>query len=148
MPQPNFQSAPVISQTESVIHDKNGDEILRLGASEFTMRFPDGRIERHKVSESIILADGTNFNVGMMYTSPPIQIGVCSLCRRPPYSFPFRDTPSHGLVRLTRAKTCTCGALCCTRHRRLCSDGRYRCLPCARRWSWKEAVLSIFFAKE
>ena len=148
MPQPNFQSAPVISQTDSVIRDGNGEEILRIGASEFTVRAGDGSVRRHKVSENIVLADGTNFNVGMMYTNPPIQIGVCSLCRRPPYSFPFRDARSHGLVRLTRARTCTCGALCCMKHCKLCSDNRFRCLRCVRRWSWKEAILCVFFAKE
>ncbi|MGD2111548.1 MAG: hypothetical protein PVI86_19400 [Phycisphaerae bacterium] len=148
MPQPNFQGAPVISQTDSVIRDKNGEEILRIGAGEFTICYPDGRIERHKVSTNIILTDGTNFNVGMMYANPPVQVGVCSLCRHPPYSFPIRQAASHGLVRLTRARTCTCGTLCCVRHCKLCTDGRFRCLRCARKWSWKEVISRVFFAKE
>ena len=149
MTQQHFQNAPIVRMTETIIRD--GDEVIaHLTAKEMTLRYPDGRIEQRKSHENILLADGTSFNAAMTFARPPVQIGACRLCRQPPYMFPFREQPTHGLVRLARAKTCVhnnCGALCCPKHRTLCSDGRYRCTRCARKWFWQELFRGFFFSK-
>lgn len=149
MAQQHFQIAPIIRSTETVVRDGD-EEIARFTATEMTLRHPDGKIEHSRLHENLILSDGTSFNAAMMFAQPPVQIGVCRLCRRPPYTFPVRDRPTHGLVRLTRAKTCAhrhCGSLCCPKHRTRCSDGQYRCTRCARTWFWWELILGIFCSK-
>ncbi|MBL1216577.1 MAG: hypothetical protein D8M59_03695 [Planctomycetes bacterium] len=140
---------PVIRSTDNVIYDNDGTEILRITASEMTIQMPDGTLEHRKKHENLILADGTSWNAAMLYAQPPVQIGACAQCRKPPYSFPFRAKPSHGLVRLTRAKTCPdCGTLTCPKHRTRCSDGRFRCTVCARKWRLRESILGLFFVTE
>jgi hypothetical protein len=146
----NIPAVPILRSTDTVVRDTDGEEVVRLSATEFTVRYPDGRLESRKLHENLVLCDGTSFNASMLFANPPVQIGVCRYCRRPPYRFPWREAPTHGVLRLTRARTCSghrCAVLCCSRHRMLCSDGRYRCLRCSRRWAWKEFVLGIFFER-
>jgi hypothetical protein len=147
MAQPNLNSAPITRTVETIIRGPDGIEIRRVSAGHITIRHPDGRIEQRKLNENIVLVDGTNWNAGMLYGSNPIEIGACHLCRRPPYVFPLRDPPCAGLLRLSNAETCECGALCCGKHRRLCSDGEYRCTRCARWWFWLELLSRIFFCR-
>jgi hypothetical protein len=147
MPNLPMHAGPILRATDTIIRDINGEIIATLTAEEMTVHYPDGRVVNRKKLENIELVDGTGFNAGMMLANPPVQIGVCHFCRHPPYTFPVRDKPTHGLIRLSRAKTCTCGMLCCRKHRQLCRDGIVRCPPCTRRWFWKEAVLGIFFSR-
>lgn len=140
--------APIIRTVETVFYDNDGYVVMRLSATQMTLHHPDGRIEQRKINDNLVLADGSTWNAAMLLAQPPVPIGVCGLCRKPPYTFPWRAKPTHGLVRLSRAKTCQCGTLCCPAHRVRCADGQVRCLRCAHTWSWKERLLSLFFAKE
>lgn len=139
---------PIIRTVETVFYESDGSEVLRLSARQLTLHHPDGSIEQRKINDNLVLVDGSTWNAAMLLAQPPVAVGICELCRRPPYMFPARAKPTHGLVRLSRAKACTCGTLCCPRHRRRCADGQIRCAHCARRWSWKERVLSLFFTSQ
>jgi len=148
MPRQNLQNAPIIRTTDTIVRDVDGNEIARFGAHEWTLWHPDGTIEHRKHHENIVLVDGTSWNVSMLLGQNPVQIGACQLCRQPPFRIGRRDRPTHGLVRLTRAKTCCdCGALCCPKHRRRCPDGRFRCTTCARRRSMWDFFIGILFAR-
>ena len=149
MSRQSFQNAPIIRTTHTDLLDVDGERIIRFGAQEWTLWHPDGTLEHRKHHESIVLVDGTNWNVSMLFGQNPVQIGACHLCRHPVFKVGGRDRPTHGLVRLTRAKTCCdCGALCCPKHRKRCSDGRYRCIRCARRRSIRDFFIDIFFARK
>ena len=143
--QGNFQPGPITRITDTVIRDINGEEVLRISTTKMTVRLPDGSVETHTSHDNIITVDGSTWNFAML--AAKIYLAVCPLCRRPPYTFPFSKRPNHGLLRLSRAKTCVCGALCCAAHRKLCLDGRWRCLRCARRYSLGIALKSIFFSR-
>lgn len=144
-----FHVAPIERYLDTVIYH-DGEEIVRITATEMTMRHPDGHSEHRKLHPNTILDDYSNFNPAMMFGQNPVELAICPLCRRPPYTFPLRDRPKVGLIRLSNAKRCAqpgCGVLCCPRHRRLCSDGHYRCTRCARKWRIAQIPVSLIFAR-
>ena len=142
-----FQLAPIVLTNETVIYDGD-EEVARIKGSDITIRHPNGALEQRKLHDNLLLVDGTNFNAAMMFSTPRVDIGVCRPCRRPPYTFPFRKQPTHGLMRLTRAKTCACGVLCCPKHRHRCADGRYRCPRCLWRWRLRQSIVWVFCSPE
>lgn len=139
--------APIVLTNETVIYDGD-EEVARITGTDITIRQPDGALEQRKLHDNLVLVDGTNFNAAMMFGTPRVDIGVCRLCRRPPYTFPFCKRPTHGLVRLARAKACVCGTLCCPKHRHRCADGRYRCPKCTWRWRLRQCIVWIFCVQE
>lgn len=138
---------PVMRQTINVVRDRHGEIVLRTTASEWTLRTPDGALTNGRLHESIQLADGSAWNPAMVFGQNPILVGCCDRCRHPPFRFLRREQSTHGLVRLDRAKTCPCGTLLCPRHAYRCTDRRYRCPTCARRWQLREGLLGIFFKR-
>ena len=148
MARANLNTSPIIRKTDTIIYDANGDEVIRLTMEEITIWHPDGTIEVYKHHDNINLADGSSWNVNMLFAKPPVYLGVCDLCRhKPPYTFPFRTKPSCGLVRLTKAKLCSCGALTCPKHHRRCRDGTWRCTRCARCHTLKMFCMRLFFVR-
>lgn len=137
---------PVVRQTINVVRDPHGEVVLRTTASEWTLLSPEGVLTNGRLHESIQLSDGSAWSPAMAFTQNPIYVGCCDLCRHPPFRFPHREQPTHGLVRLDRARTCSgCGALVCPLHAHRCADRRYRCRRCYRRWRLQRRLLSIFF---
>lgn len=134
-------------RTTTILRDVNGEIILEIGLEEFIVRLPDGSITFYRRSDNIQLVDGTQWNPGFLTTNPPIYIGVCEQCRKFSVSLSHRHSPNHGLVALSRAKLCECGLLCCPAHHHLCSDGRWRCSSCAKKYTVKELIKSIFFIR-
>jgi hypothetical protein len=132
--------------TDTVVRELNGDEVMRISSNDITIFYSNGEHEKHREYDNIILADASIWNVAML--AAKIYLGVCSLCRRPPYTFPFRRRATHGLVRLSSAKACPCGVLCCPAHCRQGDDGVWRCLRCTRRFTVHRGIRSIFFHRE
>ncbi len=133
--------------TITEIRDTNGDVILEIGLTETRIRMPSGEVVSQRNSVSIRTVDGSIWSPAQ-WMAPARHIGICEQCRHPRFSLLRRERPSHGIVLLKRAKLCECGVLCCPRHRRRCSDGVWRCLSCAKKYTAKQALLSIFFVRE
>ena len=134
--------------TIATITDERGEVILEITQNEY-MVVEDGSLNSYSHYHNIQLVDGMAWNPSMLTGNKPVYIGVCSICRRRSLN-PFKRR-THGLVSMGRAKLCTCGALCCPKHRRLCSDNKWRCHRCARRFTAKQIGKSIlrpiFFKK-
>jgi hypothetical protein len=146
-PPPNPNPVPPITrEILTILRDVDGSEILRLGMHEVTIKQAGGVLEKHTHHDSIRLVDGSMWTPLEM-AKPEGAVGACFLCRHPPRGFFRRQPASHGLIRLSNAKTCPCGRLVCAAHREKC-DGVWRCLPCARRWRWGQRILGVFFSKE
>ena len=145
----HLNARSIIERTDNVIYDGEGREIRRIGTTETTVTDAHGRVEILKEYDTITMADGTSVTVSSLWGDKQVHIGCCALCSDPPFRFPFREKPSAGLVRLTRAKTCPppCGKLLCPRHMALCSDGAWRCTRCARRHAFKTFIRRIFFER-
>ncbi len=133
-------------RTITEIRDTNGDVILEIGLTETRIRMPSGEVVSQRNSVSIRTVDGSIWSPAQWMT-PSRHIGICDRCRHPRFSLFHGERPSHGIVLLERAKLCECGILCCPRHRRR-SDGVWRCLSCAKKYTAKQALLSVFFTKE
>ena len=147
MPQFNLPSGPVEKQTITRIRDVHGTVVLEIGSTESTL-FDNNGVQVIKTNDHICLVDGSNWSPVQLLMKPPVHVGVCELCRHRPYSFPFRANPTHGLVRLSRAKTCSqCGTLCCPSHQGLCADGKVRCVRCARRFRRRQLLVGLFFSQ-
>lgn len=146
MPAPSHNLAPIIRRSLNVIRDEAGTPVVLIGTHEITCQ-TNGEIQVFKQFDTIVLADGSCVGVASLLGKPGIDLGLCRLCRNPPYTFPHRRRPTHGLVRLDRAHTCSCGAVICTRHAKFGSDGRWRCIPCARWHSFWDFLLGLFFTK-
>ena len=131
----------------TVIQDKYGNVILEIGITKYMVRHPDGSIDYYQKSYNIQTSDSVQWNPGFLMANPPIHIGICDQCRNPSFSFFRKEVATHGIVTLGRAKLCECGTLCCPAHRKLCSDGRWRCLACAKKYMVKELLRPIFFTR-
>jgi len=141
---------PIRRENLTVLLDLDGSEILRVGLHETTIKQPgiNGALEVYKTHDNIRLVDGTIWNAMMLLAKPPVNLAVCACCRHPEWKFFGQEQPTHGLLRLSRAKTCPCGQTTCPRHTKLGGDGVYRCPRCASRWARSQLVLSLFFSKE
>lgn len=143
-----FSTGPVHRIIHNVVRDTDGSEVLRTTAQTVMITHGDGKVEHHQLFENVLLADGTNWNASML-DKPEGQLGVCACCREPTYRFPMRSQPTHGLIRLAYAKICVeCGQLTCSKHRKLGSDGKWRCIRCAPRAKARGLLSAIFFAEE
>ena len=135
-------------RTTTVLRDINGEIILEIGLEEYIVREADGSITFYRRSDNILLADFVEFNPGMLVGNTPVLIGVCQQCRTFSVSLFRRQRPTHGIVTLARSKLCSdCGILCCPQHRKLGSDQRWRCLPCAKKYTAKQFIKSIFWSE-
>jgi len=142
------QLAPPNTHSRSILRDINGAVILEIGLDDYLLQHPDGSISQHRVSDNIQLVDGLIWNPGMLITKPPTYVGICHLCRHPPFVGLRREPATHGIVSLARAKMCfRCGILCCPRHRRNVS-GKWVCLSCAGKSHIKDFFLSLLFRSE
>ena len=136
-PQTSFRK-----DTTTIITDIDGDTILEIGLSEYTIKHSDGSRTHRRISETIQLVDGMVWSPAMT----KVQIGVCQQCREPQF-FGHR---THGLVAMHKAKMCTdgCGRLCCPRHARLGRDKKWRCKEHHRTHLLKTLFHPIFFEPE
>lgn len=137
---------------ETIIRDKDGQPILIITYAVMNLTMPDGSVIEKTLTETIELVDGFQWHAGLLSAKPPVYIGVCEFCRRPPFHLLRLERPTHGLVRLKQLKLCAnCGTPCCPRHR-IRSSGQWRCPECARTFQQKNTVntilRSIFFRKE
>lgn len=137
---------------DNTIYDERGNVIFKTVTGQYLIHEPDGSMTSRSEGSTIELVDGTQWSPAQAAMKDnPIRVGVCQLCREPPYQFPFRAKPRHGIVSLRRAKRCAgsgCGRLLCPQHRKMGSDGRWRCTVCARRHWWRMLVLRLFFSFE
>lgn len=150
MPGPMLRMPTTNQVNRTVVADHQGRPILVLTGGEYMVHEQDGSITVRKEGHSIELMDGTAWYPAMSAGPQGVKLGCCELCRHPPYRFPFRELPRHGLV--SKWKRCArCGQLVCPRHRRPGADGKWRCVRC-KRMAWldwlKEAVLGFFFSTE
>jgi len=138
---------PIVREILTSLKDLDGSVILSVGLHEATIKYPDGRLEIRKIHDCIRTVDGSMWSPLEM-AKPGGAVGICFWHRHPARGLFGRPRASHGIVRLSRAKTCPCGRLVCVAHQKQCSDGVIRCLPCARRWRWGQWLLSVFFRRE
>lgn len=142
------QGAPN-QNTITTISDVYGQVILEVRQNEYLVVQPDGSFESNSHYRYITLVDGSTWSPQMMWQKPAIFVGVCGVCRKPSL---FRRK-THGLVMLARAKLCSgingngCGKLVCPRHAVRCSDNRWRCPSCARKYRLKSLIRPLFFEK-
>lgn len=130
--------------TITTITDSQGKVIVRIKQDEYIIIGNDGNPTSYTRYRNIQLVDGSTWNPAMLWAKPPIYIGVCSICREPSRR---RRHPTHGLVAMARAKLCTCGILCCPKHRKLCSDNKWRCPACVRKYHIKTFLRPMFFSR-
>ena len=93
------------------ITDAYGVPILVITSRE--MFLDDGNGKTHKLHYNALvqLCDGTTWHTGLLKGPNPKLPGVCEFCRRPPYRFPWRDRPRHGVA--ARVETLrSCRGLC------------------------------------
>ena len=135
-------------QVRTVLSDDQGNPMVQMSAGEYMVHNPDGSITVLRENRSIQLMCGLQWYPGMTDGQKIISVGVCELCRNPPYTFPLRNKPRHGLVSMDRARQCSgCGLLLCPRHQS--RHGRQTfCPSCSRRYRLKNVLLRIFFRIE
>lgn len=140
--------APIV-RTTSAIFRCGDEEVARLTGQHFLIRHPSGKVEQLQLYDHLALpGDNTFLSAAMLTANPRVDLCCCWYCRHPPYSFPFREKATHGLMRLERAKSCAgphCGIICCSRHLRRGRDGRYRCPSCSWRWKLRRVFQWILF---
>ncbi len=128
----------------TVLRDEDGTIILEIIAGESLLTEPDGSITHIHDNTSIKLVDGPLWYPG----KPNVDVGVCSFCRKPPWKFPVRDKPTHGIVSLPNTKHCTCGKLLCPRHTHNSTDHKFRCPVCQRKYQFRHTLWFLFTATE
>jgi hypothetical protein len=146
---PNGGQAPgTASLYDNTVYDEHGNVILQVVSGQYLLTSPDGTVTSRSVSSTIQLVCGLQWAPShAAMRDHAVRIGVCMLCREPPYRFPFRRRPRHGLVSLRRAKRCaSCGRLICPQHRTMGPDGRWRCIVCARWHGWLMRLLRLLFS--
>lgn len=143
------QGSPT-QNTITTITDVNGEVVLEIRQDEYLVVQQDGSFESYTHYRYITLVDGSSWAPQLMWQkSANFMVGVCAVCRQ--HSLFRRRT--HGLVLLSRARLCSginrdgCGKLVCPRHAVRCSDGRWRCISCARKFRLKNLVKPLFFEK-
>jgi hypothetical protein len=140
-----FNISPFELSSQTVLCDLDGKVIIDIGYSDFTVHTRKG-IEQHQIGTCIQTVDGRQWSPLQMRSQPPVHVGVCSHCRKPPFRWWGREKPTHGIVTLQRAHTCVeCGTLCCPRHYKKGRDGNFRCKPCNSKRRLSAKVKSIFF---
>lgn len=138
--------APPNTVSETNICDIDGKVIMVIRYSDFTLDHPTTGIEQHKSNTYIQTVDGRQWNPLQLLAKPPVYIGICTDCRRPPFRWWGRETPTHGIVTLQRARVCVdCGKQCCPRHVKRNRNGVCRCRPCARKHRLKTWLKALFF---
>ena len=142
----NFNPPNTYSKT--VLLGINGELILQIGFDDYIVVQPNRSISQYKISANIALVDGTFFNPSLLLAKPPIYIGVCELCRHPPFLGLGRKKATHGIVTLARARICAdCGLLCCPKHRSKHS-GDWLCPSCRRKRRFTGFLGAIFLRSE
>ena len=130
----------------TILWDNEGKPILEVSSGEYVVHHPDHSIDIQHSNNSIQLMCMQFWQPG-----PKAQpLGVCELCRYPPYTFPFRKKPKHGLVSLKCAKYCSgsCRRLLCPQHAHLCKDRRYRCPSCVWKYRLGQFLKGLLFRYE
>jgi hypothetical protein len=113
-----------------VLSDEKGRTILQVGSNQFMVRDSHNNLIHRSIDENILLSDGVFWNPGMLKKNPPVYVGICYKCRK----------RGHGIVTISRAKTCVkCGRLCCPSHRKLL-DNQWLCIRC----SWYRRIFKFF----
>lgn len=99
----------------------------------YTVVLPNRRVIQYRVGTNIQLVDGLIWNPTMLNRNPPLLLGVCEVCRHPPFSFFNSQVPTHGLCSLNNSRRCwNCGQFCCPAHAKRSSlDRHWRCVRCA-----------------
>ena len=140
-----FGNTGTTQNTTTVIRDKYSEVILEIGLEEYILRGPDGTYSCFRRSENIQLVCGILFNPGMLISNPPVLIGVCDQCRKPPVSLFHSERPRHGIVSLQRAVACAdCGTLCCPAHKKLVGRN-WKCISCANKPDLMSLAKRILF---
>ena len=133
---PIKNSLPPSSSTITRIVDRNNNVIVEIGYKSGWIKDPSGN--QHLINEAtaIQLMDGSSW-MPIHIQHGSVYVGVCLTCRETHYA--------HGLVRLSKAHSCTCGRLVCPIHAKLCSDGVYRCPECRGSFNIKSFFKKLFF---
>jgi len=145
------QSGPqnVVSKDKvSVITDINGETVIEIGSKQYTVRDSQGALTHRLLDQFLQTVDGMQWNPNMLFTKPPIYVGICQQCRDG--TSLLKRNKTHGIVTLNRAKLCVdCGTLSCPSHRKLGRDQRWRCLKHHRLHLLDRLLLRpIFFERE
>jgi hypothetical protein len=136
---------PASEEIRTLLYDRNGEPILQVSASKQIIQDPVRGMIAQTLNSSIELSCGMQWHPGLLNGPQAVLIGVCEICRHPPYRFPRRERPTHGIVSLQAACRCVCGLLVCPRHAMQCDDGRWRCPRCASRYRLGRFFLGLFF---
>lgn len=145
---------PVTSSFNSLLIGVDLQEIITVGSEEYSVTNPDGSISIQKKYTSIVLVDDTTWSPQQgLRANDPVLLAVCRTCRRGITDKKHHELSTHGLLQAANARRCEgdCAETCCPRHRQLCSDGKVRCLACARRykrWAWAHDLLRALFWEE
>jgi len=144
----NFSGAPPSQNTIYVVEDLERDTILEVRSKEYVVIEPDGSLSSYTRDQNIQLVCGLAWNPSMLEANPPVYVGLCASCRNPGIGILGPRRKSHGMVAMHRAKLCTCGILCCPRHRRIGQDDKWRCLSCDMKHRITNFTRPLFFRRE
>ena len=132
----------------TVITDRYGNEIIRVGYEEYLEINSDGSFTQRRNSDHIQLDDGFMWNPLMLMGKPPRHIGVCDWCRYPPFKLFGTEKPARGIFLYEHGKICVCGQFGCPKHMTYCQDGIWRCHHCLNKHRYAAVLRSIFFKSE
>lgn len=114
---------------QTLYWDDRGRPVLQVAAGQYVIHEPGKPIIIQNATHGIQLMCGLVYHPGPK--APPLV--VCELCRHPPYRFPFRDQPRHGLTSLQYSAVCAgrgCGRRLCPRHA-IAVTGNTYCPDCS-----------------
>ena len=150
MPPSNFGDTSEKKQV--TFYDDESRPILTVvSSSEYTIHHPDGSETEVKDSQFIQTVTGQTVHTSALFGPNALQLGVCWLCRRPPWSLFGRSRPTtHGLVLIGKerggARRCQrCKRLLCGQHQQWVAGRPYCVSPCAGIAKRKRLFRKIFF---
>ena len=146
MARPTLNMAGVNQSWQTLYWDDRGRPVLEISAGQHIIHEPDGSVTIQHANHRIQLMCGDVYSSGPK--APPLV--VCEMCRHPPYRFPFRDRPRHGLTSLKHSALCQgrrCGRRLCPRHT-ITISGRTYCPACSIWARVKELATRILFKCE
>lgn len=126
---------------ENRLYDAQGQLAFEIRAGEYTTYNLDGSSITKKSYQGIGLVCGSVYQGGSK-----MLLAICEDCRYPPYRFPWRYKPRHGVFNQKLGHRCAghhCGKQLCPRDA-IRYHHHYYCLSCFRKERIKTWFLKIF----
>ncbi len=141
------QPQQMVDTRVTTVRDGYGQVIVEVGYTDTRYLGINGSIESRRNTDTLTTSCGAVWSPVQLLAKPPRFIGICDQCRDPPFRAWGMERATHGIVLMSNAKLCTCGTLCCPRHRSMCADGKWRCMACAKRFRRRGWLTWLFWKK-